>query len=260
MAPPITRLPPELLVLTFERLDPEERTFCAMSRRNWQKLIKNLWPALKTSPNGLRVWAAKTGSLSAMRFAKKYAPQNPREFSITDGLILNSLSRTFNFDWHRETYAKYRDNNFARDCRFITSTGLRCTRCPVRFNKFDKHAEGDCCGHYNCWGTLKEVSPPEVATMLLGSLNPAEQNAKFTSFDIQIGEGYLIVTPKDRFCAFCERICDLNSYFQECECGEDGEPCEWWEGHVLYGTPEKLELRCQLIPQNYNPPQKQRFF
>ena len=70
--PPLTRLPPELLALVFEELEPEERTLCTMAYRYWQSVIKGLWPVLKTSPNEILIWAAKNGNMPLMKVAKKW--------------------------------------------------------------------------------------------------------------------------------------------------------------------------------------------
>ena len=69
---PLSRLPPELLALIFERLNKKERTLCVMSCWSWRVLIKGLWPMLKTNPNYMMYEGAENGSLPLMRFAKKW--------------------------------------------------------------------------------------------------------------------------------------------------------------------------------------------
>ena len=70
--PPITRLPPELLILVFEGLEPEGRTLCIMTRKYWQILISSLWPEHKTNPERLRHWAAKGGHIECLKMLKRW--------------------------------------------------------------------------------------------------------------------------------------------------------------------------------------------
>ena len=69
---PINRLPPELLVMLFESLEPEGKTLCVMTCQRWRELIKDLWPNLKTRPYDVLHWATKLESLSLIKFAKRW--------------------------------------------------------------------------------------------------------------------------------------------------------------------------------------------
>ena len=72
MEAPITRLPPELLVMTFDHLEPPERTLCTMSHQHWRILISTLWPKLKTSPAELLYWAANGGHIECLKMLKSW--------------------------------------------------------------------------------------------------------------------------------------------------------------------------------------------
>ncbi len=72
MDAPIARLPPELLVVVFEELESEEVTLCAMVRKRWRSLIKNLRPYLTTDPDRLMNWAAWNSNPLLMKLAKKW--------------------------------------------------------------------------------------------------------------------------------------------------------------------------------------------
>ena len=231
MGAPITRLPPELLALTFEHLEPPERTLCTMTCQNWQRLTSSLWPALETNSNELRAWAAETENPSAMKFAKKYSlPKTPPEFVLTEfGDVLKSLSKAFNFECD-DYWKGYNDGVYhASNCRFITSELVK---------------------YMKCLSSPIELSQTEVASMPLGSLDPADQDVEFASFDLDFTEGYLIVTRKSARCAWC----GIN-YLSVENCGElccesqDGEMCEWFGKPGAPDTSEKFKLHCQLIPQ-----------
>ncbi len=66
---PITRLPPELIVMVFEHLEKPEKTVCTLTRQRWLELMKNT-PPFKTRPGDMLEWAAKRGSPTLIKFAK----------------------------------------------------------------------------------------------------------------------------------------------------------------------------------------------
>ncbi len=69
--PPITRLPPEMIVESFNWLTGEEKVLCMMTCRNWHDLIKRYTPELAVSSNDLLVHAAKNGYRNLLKLAKQ---------------------------------------------------------------------------------------------------------------------------------------------------------------------------------------------
>ena len=74
--PPITRLPPEMIVESFSWLTGEEKVLCVMTCRNWHDLIKRCAPKLVVSSNDLLKHAAKNGYRNLLELAKQIGATN----------------------------------------------------------------------------------------------------------------------------------------------------------------------------------------
>ncbi len=91
---PITRLLPELLAITFERMENAEILLCSMTCSYWWSVIKKLRLTVDNPVNTMLVYGAKVDSLKCMRLAKTWNTDNPEY--IIDPAELEQALKTAN--------------------------------------------------------------------------------------------------------------------------------------------------------------------